>query len=72
MALSLNGMQMLALRMSEVWKVRRARESGSGGLGALLDEKHFTRPRVKVFLLKEFSEHVSVRLTVWGREEQGS
>lgn len=33
--------------------------------------KHFTRPRVKVFLLKEFSERVSVRLTAWGREEKG-
>lgn len=39
MALSLNGMQMLGLRMSEVWKVRRARESGPGGFGARSGEK---------------------------------
>lgn len=39
MALSLNGMQTLGLRMSEVRKVRRAMESGPGGFGALSDGK---------------------------------
>lgn len=57
--------------MSEVWKVRRARESVLVDLGYCQMRKHFTRPRVKVFPMKEFSKPVSVKLTVWSGRKRG-
>lgn len=55
----LHGMETLTLRMSEVWKVERAKESGLGGLETLQGET-----RSEELPPERVSLHMYVRLIV--------